>query len=76
MSNTYTNKVQLADGTTILDISSDTVTAADVFVGATFHLKSGEPTTGTLASGDSIEYGNTDRTAPIIGVGQIGYMEL
>ena len=76
MPNTYTNKVQLADGTTILDISSDTVTAADVFVGATFHLKSGEPTTGTLASGDNTEYGITDGTIPKVGIAKVGSAEL
>lgn len=72
MSNTYTNKVQLADGTTILDISSDTVTAADVSVGVTFHLKSGEQTTGTLANGDSLAYGS----APLVGSAIVGQSAL
>ena len=26
--------------------------------------------------GNNITYGNTDRTAPIVGVGQVGYAEL
>ena len=76
MSNPYVNKVQLADGTTILDISSDTVTAADVSVGVTFHLKSGASGTGTLANGNNLEYGLTDNTLPIVGVGQVGYAEI
>ena len=76
MSNTYVNKVDLADGTTLIDISTDTVTAADVSLGVTFHLKSGESGTGTLANGNSIGYGLTDNTLPLIGVGQVGYMEL
>ena len=35
-------------------------------------------TTGSyqLTVGNSITYGNTDRTAPIVGVGQVGYAEL
>ena len=55
--NPYVNKVQLADGTTLIDISSDTVTASDVSVGVTFHLKSGATGTGTLANGDTATYG-------------------
>ena len=72
MPNQYTNKVQLADGTTILDISSDTVTAADVSVGVTFHLKSGEQGTGTLANGDSLSYG----AAPLVGSAIVGQSAL
>ena len=76
MSNPYVNKVQLADGTTILDISSDTVTAADVSVGVTFHLKSGASGTGTLANGNNLEYGLTDGTLPIVGVAEVGSAEI
>lgn len=76
MSNPYVNKVQLADGTTILDISSDTVTAADVSVGVTFHLKSGASATGTLANGNNLEYGLTDGTLPIVGVALVGSAEI
>lgn len=76
MSNPYVNKVQLADGTTILDISSDTVTAADVSVGVTFHLKSGASGTGTLANGNNLEYGLTDGTLPIVGVALVGSAEI
>lgn len=76
MPNQYVNKVQLADGTVILDVSSDTITVSDVSVGVTFHLPSGATGTGTLANGDEMEYGLTDNTLPLIGVGQVGYMEI
>lgn len=46
MANTYVNKVIYA-GDTLIDLTSDTVTAADVLSGKSFHLKSGEQTTGT-----------------------------
>ena len=74
MSNPYVNKVQLADGTTIIDISSDTVTAADVSVGVTFHLGSGATGTGTLPNGNNLEYGLTDATSALVGVGEVGSM--
>ena len=70
--NPYVNKVQLADGTTILDISSDTVTAADVSVGVTFHLGSGATGVGTLANGDSLSYG----AEPLVGVAKVGQSAL
>lgn len=47
-SNPYNNKVQLSDGTVLLDLSSDTVTAADILLGVTAHGPSGAPLTGTL----------------------------
>lgn len=46
--NPYANKVQKADGTVIMDISSDTVTPSDVLNGVTFHDRSGAPQTGSL----------------------------
>ena len=45
-SNPYKNKV-VYDGTTLIDLTGDDVTAADVKSGKTFHLPSGEPSTGT-----------------------------
>ena len=74
--NPYVNQVKLADGTVLIDISSDTVTASDVSVGVTFHLNDGAAGVGTLANGNTLEYGLTDRTLPIAGVGQAGYMVL
>ena len=55
MSNTYTNKVQLADGTTIVDLTGDDVTAADVAQGKIFHLPTGEQATGTASGGGTTE---------------------
>ena len=70
--NPYVNKVQLADGATLIDISADTVTAADVRVGVTFHLGNGASGTGTLADGNNLEYGLTDGTLPLAGVAKVG----
>ena len=72
MANPYVNKVQLADGTSLIDISADTVTAADVSVGVTFHLGSGATGTGTLPNGNNLEYGYTDGSLPIVGVAIVG----
>lgn len=46
MANQYVNKV-IYGGTTLIDISSDTVTAAKLAYGYTAHDKSGEQITGT-----------------------------
>lgn len=45
--NQYVNKVVLANGQTLIDLTSDDVTAAQVLSGAKFHLPSGAPGTGT-----------------------------
>ena len=45
--NQYVNQVGLADGTILIDISTDTAERADVLAGKYFHLKTGERTTGT-----------------------------
>lgn len=47
-SNPYANKVQLADGTIVMDISGDTVTADKLLAGTTAHDKSGRQITGTF----------------------------
>lgn len=46
-SNQYVNKVVLADGTTLIDLTADDVTRASVLSGIKFHLPSGQATTGT-----------------------------
>ena len=46
------NKVELRGGTTLIDLTSDTVTAADAVAGVTLHLASGERVTGTLSDFD------------------------
>ena len=44
--NQYVNQVGLADGTVLIDISTDTAERSDVLAGKYFHLKTGERTTG------------------------------
>lgn len=46
-SNEYVNKVGLADGTILIDLTSDTAEAADVKTGKYFHLASGERVQGS-----------------------------
>lgn len=67
--NQYVNQVGLADGTVLIDLTTDTAERADVLNGKYFHLKSGERTTGTCtydsnttdatASASEILYGET-----------------
>ena len=45
--NQYTNKVALADGRVLIDLTQDTITAADLAYGVTAHDMSGAPITGT-----------------------------
>ena len=47
MANQYTNKVVLADGTVLIDLTGDDVLASDVLSGKKVHLPSGEPVSGT-----------------------------
>lgn len=47
MANQYASKVVLSNGTTIIDLTGDTITAADLLTGVTAHDKSGAPITGT-----------------------------
>ena len=47
MANSYNNKVVLASGEVLIDLTGDTVDAAHVLNGYTFHDKSGAPVTGT-----------------------------
>lgn len=48
MPNQYVNKVNLADGSVLIDITDTTATAADVISGKTFYLANGERAVGTL----------------------------
>ena len=50
MTNQYVNKLILGNET-LFDISGDTVTAADVAQGKSFHLASGAPAVGTALGG-------------------------
>ena len=45
--NQYVNQVGLADGTVLIDLSTDTAVAADVKSGRYFHLATGERVAGT-----------------------------
>ena len=47
MANLYNNKIVLASGEVLIDLTGDTVDAAHVLDGFTFHDKSGAPVTGT-----------------------------
>lgn len=47
MANQYVSKVVLSNGTTLMDLTSDTITAADILEGVTAHGKDGAPITGT-----------------------------
>lgn len=47
MPNTYNNKVVLSDGTVLIDLSSDSITADKLALNVTAHDKSGAPITGT-----------------------------
>lgn len=53
------NKIQLADGTVLLDVSNDTVDAAHLLQGYTAHDASGAPIVGTYTGGEmpSTEFG-------------------
>ena len=53
MPNQYVNKVAV-NGSTIIDLTGDTVTAADVAQGKTFHLASGASAVGTAVKNGSV----------------------
>lgn len=53
-SNPYVNKVQKADGTTIIDISDTTAVASDVAQGKYFYLNTGQKVQGSGSSGGYI----------------------
>lgn len=57
-SNPYVNKV-VYGGTTLIDLTSDTVDAASLFAGVTAHGADGAVVTGTVADGDPLGYGRS-----------------
>ena len=46
--NPYINKVQMADGRVLMDLTEDTVTAEHMLVGTVAHSASGATTFGTI----------------------------
>ena len=58
--NPYINKVQMADGTVLMDLTNDTITSEHMLVGTTAHLSSGASATGTIPTynGDFAVTGN------------------
>lgn len=64
MANEYVSKVVLSNGTTLIDLTGDTVTAADVLSGVTTHGKDGAPITGTCTY-------DSDTTNDTAAVGEI-----
>lgn len=58
--NPYVNKVNKADGTTIIDITDTTATASDVAQGKYFYLATGEKVQGSASGGAAIITDTTD----------------
>ena len=70
MANTYVNKVQLADGTSLIDISDTTATASDVLTGRYFYTAAGQKVQGTGTGGidgDNLGYGVSLVGSAIVG---------
>lgn len=70
--NEYVNKVGLADGTILIDLTSDTAEAADVATGKYFHLKSGQRVAG--ASTKDSDTTDANATASEILSGKTAYV--
>lgn len=69
MPNTYKNKV-VYNGTTLIDLTADTVTASTLMQGYTAHDKSGALITGTATGGtdgDNLAYGRAYVGTAIVG---------
>lgn len=69
MPNTYKNKV-VYNGTTLIDLTADTVTASTLMQGYTAHDKSGALITGTTTGGidgDNLAYGGAIVGTAIVG---------
>ena len=66
MPNPYVNKVVYGTDT-LIDLTADTVTAADVAASKYFHLASGERVQGTLIDGDDLAYGGAYVGTALVG---------
>lgn len=71
MANQYKNKVVLADGTVLVDLTQDDVTAADVLYGVKFHLPSGASGVGQCTY--DADTSDADATASEILNGKTAY---
>ena len=71
--NPYVNKVEY-NSSTLIDLTSDTVVAADVAQGKYFHLATGQRTQGSLADGNLATYGSA--IPPIVGQAMVGLSKL
>lgn len=72
MANTYVNKVQLADGTSLIDISDSTVTADKILQGYTAYGADGQKLTGTATGSGGVtvtDVANTTGTTCVITTG-------
>lgn len=65
MANEYVSKVVLSNGTTLIDLTGDTITASDLLKDVTAHDKSGAPVTGTCTY-DSDTSSDTAAVAEIL----------
>ena len=65
------NKIVYA-GSTLIDLTADTVTVGDVVSGVTFHLRDGTTGTGTILDGDNLSFG----AEPLVGVAKVGQSAL
>lgn len=74
--NPYVNKVQLADGTSLIDLTGTTATADKILTGYGAYGADGAWMNGTIADGNNLSYGLTDGTLPLAGVGKVGSMVL
>ena len=67
------NKVQYGN-TTLIDLTSDTVTADKLMQGYTAHDRTGALITGTATGGidgNNLEYGYTDGSLPLVGIAKV-----
>ena len=69
--NPYRNKIELADGTVLMDLTSDTVTAGSLLSGVTAHDHTGAVITGTLFGVGSLwaTTSSSENPATVLGFG-------
>ena len=72
MANEYVNQVGLADGTVLLDVSTDTAVQSDVASGKYFHLATGQRVQGTCTYDSNTT--DADATAADIANGKTAYV--